>query len=1204
MLLKYMKYSIFSRDKLRAYSWSSIVRIMKLTFILLSLFIIQVNATTSAQVVTLSKSNAKIVDIFKEIRIQTGYDFIYTSSVIKDAKPINLNVNQRPLSEVLELCFKEQPIEYVLKNKIIILKRKVELPTPNTSLTFTAVARQVTGTVRDKDKKPLVGVSVLSKEMNVRTTTDKDGRYKIQVSDGNPSTLVFSYVGMATKTVNYQGQAVIDVTLTEEVSEMEEMVITGYQVLKKSDVVGATATINAKDLYLNGLNTIEQALQGKLAGVVITNTSGVVGTKQAVRVRGTSTLSGSQEPIWVVDGVIQEDPLPFKAQTLNSNGVITQDNFDFIRNFVGNSIRWLNPLDIEDITVLKDASATAIYGVRASNGVIVITTKKGQVGPPAINYSTNFSITEKVNYDRLNLMNSKERVAVSREIFSRGLTTPFVNNNIGYGGALNDYLYRKTISAEEFKARVDELETVNTDWFDILFRAPISNNHNLGLSGGNANTRYYSSFGYGTNKGTAIGNDATNFSGNLSVSSQISKKFNISIRLSASQNKTNGFYTVDNYNYAVNTNRAIGAYTSNGALNFYNNRSGFLYNAINETNNTGNINKVLSANGVINATYEIITGLRLQSLFSYNAVSTNGESYATENTEYIAKEYRNNEYNSLKPTDPGYINSRLPVGGILNETTNNTNTWNWRNSISYSKIFGGKHSFSAMFGQEINSSRYTGYASSELGYIRDRGRSFATLPQTITTSRNVNPLLTLFSPTITDRLTNTMGLYLTTSYSYDNRYVINMSVRNDRSNRFGQFTNEKFNPVWAGGLRWNIANEDWFEKSNWLSNLSVSGTFGFQRNIASNVSPELIIKFPTGATSSSTDTFTGDYLLQISTLPYGDLRWEESSSLNLGMTFGIFNNKIQGSFDYYKKNGKQLITSLNVPQEYGVTSMLVNGGSMVNEGYEVSASFVPVRKKNFTWSVNLNSSKNYNTITETGAQLVNWSTAASGTLNKKGKPVSGFYAFRYVGIDQTNGRPIIDLSVDEGADPKDPSSYMSYVGKLDPDFTSGLGMNFRYKMLTLNTSFYLQVGGKKFLAPLYKLTNNLPTEYQNLSREILDRWTPSNTDSKIPGLPDGSVPTVILPNGGNTGSNVYEMYNYSTDRVVNASTLRCNNINLSYALPESLIRTLKCKNIFVGAGVSNPFAINSKDFRGIDAEVASGAQPRTRAYTINLNLSL
>ncbi|MCD0489191.1 SusC/RagA family TonB-linked outer membrane protein [Pedobacter sp. MC2016-14] len=1183
---------------------NKLLLIMRLTTVLLIAGILQVSAASYAQKISLTEKNVPVQLIFKKIRTQSGYDFFFDRNLIKKANLVSINVKNADLADVLRICFEDSPLTYTIGEKTVVIKEREKTIIDKVAGYFASIT--VAGKVTDESGKAMVNVNVGVKNTRNSTTTNMTGSFILANVDED-AVLVFSSVGKETQEVRVKGRTKIEVTMHNRIISLDEVKVdNGYQIAKKGNLVGSTQTILAKELYLNGVNTLEQALQGKLAGVVVTNTSGLTGTKQRVRVRGTSTLSGTQEPIWVVDGIIQEDPIPFNAQTLNSNGDINSDNFDYIRTFVGNSIRWLNPMDIEDITVLKDASATAIYGIRAANGVIVITTKKGQLGPPAISYSTNFSTTEKVTYDKLNLMNSKERVGVSREIFSRGLTSSFVNSNIGYAGALNDYLYKKTITADEFNAKVSDLETANTDWFDLLFRVPISTGHNLSVSGGNGNTRYYSSFGYNNSKGTAIGNDVTGFTGNLSMTSQLSRKFNISARLSASQNKTNGFYIVDPYGYAKDVNRAIRAYTPTGELNFYPNKDGYLYNAINERNNTGNTNKVLSANASINANYQIIEGLNLQSLFSYNATATVGESYATEQSEYIARTYRSYNYGAYKAIDANYKQSKMPVGGQYNLDQNNSNAWSWRNSLSYNKVFNQKHAVSFMFGEEINSTQYTGYSNTSLGYLRDRGKSFAVLPvSTVTgTITTVNPLTTSLVPKVTDRLNNTMGLYLTSSYSYDSRYVFNMSVRNDRSNRFGQFTNEKFNPVWAGGAKWNIANEKWFTRSYWLSNLSLSGTFGYQRNIASNVSPDLIIKIPTGATSNNTDTYTGETLLTVSSLPYGDLRWEENSSMNLGLDFGLFNSKISGSFQYYSKRGRELITSLSVPSEYGVTSMLVNGGSMKNEGYEVTASFVPVRTKDFSWNVTLNTSKNTNTVTKIGPQVVSWGTAVSGTLNKVGMPVSSFYAFRFTGIDPVSGRPQIDLSVAAGADPKDPTSFMNYAGKMDPDFTSGLGMNFRYKMLTLNSSFYLQVGGKKFLSPLYTLTQNLPTEYQNLSRQLLDRWSTTNTTGSVPALPDSSIPKLLLPNGSGVGVDIYEMYNYSTDRLVSASALRCNNINLAYTLSESFVKRLKCKNINIGAGVSNPFAINSKDFKGLDAEVATGQQPRTRTYTINLNLSL
>ena len=1184
--------------------------LVRVTCILVSLFMFSAGAF--AQQITINKKNAGLPAIFKEIRQQGGYDFIYTSSLIKAAKPVTINVSKASISEVLEICFADQPLTYSLSNKIITVRKKSD----NNYNTQISVERDIrsdsgkiaSGIVQDNNGQPLANVSVWSMELNTRTATDRSGVYAVPVPDNGTATLSFTCIGMKNQQVKYKGQRRMDVMMTPVVSGLNEVIVNGYQSIKKTEIVGAVSTISAKDLYLNGFTSIEQALQGKLTGVMIGNTSGLVGARQKTRVRGTSTLLGTQEPVWVVDGIIQQDPLPFKQDVLNSAGTITKDNFDYIRDYVGNSIAWLNPMDIDNITVLKDASATAIYGVRAANGVIVITTKKGKSGPTSINYSFGVNAGQKVDYGRLELMNSKQRVDVSREIYERGLTAAFVNSKIGYAGVLSQYL-DKQISYEDFNAQVHAMEVQNTDWFKILFRAPVSTNHSLSISGGNGNTRYYTSFGYNNTAGTAIGNGSKSYTGNMSVNMVLSPKLNVAVRLSASERNTNGFYKVDPYAYAKVMNRVLPAYNNDGSLFSYEDADGYLFNVINERNNTSSANKVISANTSIEINYDIAKGLKFQTLFSYNATSTVGSSYATEKSEYIAHTYRGFDYGTEIPGSSKYRGSRMPQGGEYNSDNNTSAAWNWRNSLSYSTIIKEKHTLGFMFGQEANSTRYNGLSSTTLGYLRDRGNSFAALPLTIPLYGFANPLLTPeFQPhNITNRLTNTMGLYLTGNYTYDNRYVASFSVRTDASNRFGQFANESFNPVYAGGLRWNMAREKWFEKTLWLSDVSIRGSYGYQRNIVTSVSPTLILKIPTGSGSGAIDQFTGEELLNISSLPYADLRWEKNSSVNLGIDLSLFDGKVQAGFDYYDKRGKDLISLLSVPVEFGVATMPVNGGSMKNTGWEFSTSFVPLRTKDFTLSVSLNSSKNYNTVTKTGTQNVSWQTAASGSLVQAGHPVSGFWAFDFRGIDKATGYPIINLDVKAGSDPTiDPTSYMKYVGKVDPDFMSGMGLNLRYRKLTMNTNVYLQLGGKKFLAPAYPLTATLPTEYENLSTELLKRWTPTNTNATLPGLPDSRSPVVALPGSTVNSLNqlaLYQMYNYSTARVVSATSLRVNNIALNYSLPDRLISALGFHNISAGASASNVFSIVSKDFKGRDPEVATGAQPLMRSYSLNVNCS-
>nr|WP_320023114.1 SusC/RagA family TonB-linked outer membrane protein [uncultured Draconibacterium sp.] len=1178
------------------------------TFLLLFLtttFGFSADYSYSQDNVSIESSGELTVDeVFQLITEQTEYNFLYPDGLFSGLPKVKLIKGFIKVDKLIAQSIPKSRFKVVLSegNNIIIEESRL------------ANQIGVSGTVTDTRGNPIPYVSVLVKGTTNGVSTNVDGYYKITMASNN-NVLVFKSLGFKDKEVLVSNSLIVDVVLEDDVTELEavEVVSTGYQNIQKQRVAGAITSISRKDLHVNGVSSVEQMLQGKVAGLNITNLTGEVGVRQKSRVRGTSTFLGNQEPIWVVDGIIQEDPLPFSTQTFDNNGGVTENNFDFIRNYVGNSISWLNPNDIQNITVLKDASATAIYGVRAANGVIVINTKQGKEGPLSVTYSTNFNYGEKVTYDKLELMNSRERVAVSREIFERGLIASQTNNDIGFAGALNKYLFGE-ISYDEFNGRVAKMESVNTDWFDILYRNPFSQSHHIGLSGGSSKIRFYSSIGYTDSQGTAIGNNSNSLNASLGINSQLNEKLSVSFRLSGSKTKTNGFNLVTPYEYATKINRVIPAYNEDGSLFYYNDASnGFLYNYINERNESGNSNTVQSLNSNLNIVYKILPELRLNVLGSYNISSTMGSSYATETTNLITN-IRGYEYASVISGDPLYKSSKLPIGGVFNADNKQSVNWNLRTNLSYNKIFNEVHYFSALLGVESHSLKFDGSNSTAYGYLHNRGRSFALVPPTITSGTTVlaNSLYTgttdsnKFSNSITDRKTNTLGYYLTLNYTYDNRYVLNFSVRGDASNRFGQFPNEKFNPVWAGGLRWNAGNEGFIKDIDWVNSLSVRSTFGYQRNMAVNFSPSLIVQIPnTTASSSIYDVNTGEYLLRIKSLPYEDLRWEQTTSYNLGFDMGLFQNKIFLTGNYYVKHGKDIITPLSLPAEYGIDVMPVNGGSLKNKGYELTVGFTPIRTNNFNWSVTMNTTKNFNEVTKVGTQNNGWQSAIQGTLLKEGYALSSFWAFKYDGVDPETGRPIIDLSVEDGAFPdEDPIAYLEYVGKADPDFTAGFGNTFRYKQFSLSANFYLQLGGKKFLKSAYP-TAILPNEYENLTSELNGRWTPENTSAQLPGLPDQDAATnpILLPGETMTYVPLYQMYNYSTDRVVDASSLRLNTLSASYNFSNDFCEKLKCKSLNMGLSASNVFSIVSKDFHGRDPEVARGSQPRTRSYTFNINVT-
>jgi TonB-linked SusC/RagA family outer membrane protein len=623
----------------------------------------------------------------------------------------------------------------------------------------------------------------------------------------------------------WKGEKEMKVLMEDGVELIDEVVVTGYQRIRKNEMIGSANTVKSEDLFYDGHQSIEQMLQGKLVGTSVLNTSGLVGTAQKVRVRGTSTLLGNQEPVWVVDGIIQEDPLPFKPRDLDALGSISQDNFDMIKNFVGNSISWLSPNDIMTISVLKDAAATVMYGVKAANGVIIITTKQGKAGRISVNYSGGMTVAPRIYYSKMNLMNSSERVDVSEEIYRRGLVSEANRplERIGYEGLLGQYL-RKEISYAQFQQEVEKVRMNNTDWFKELFRHSVSHNHSVSLSGGTDRFKYYASINSSFTNGISVGNDAKNYSASVSIDTRLSDKINLGVRLNAASNKTNGFFRVDPYQYASTINRAIPAYNEDGSLFYYaksQDANRRMYNILHEMDCTGNTNTTNSVALSANLRWTILQGLQFEGLFGYNLSNVVGSSFADEQSFFISN-LRGYEFGLYEPGELEYKKSRLPHGGELNTTENRNTNYTLRGTLSYNKIFGDVHRMSLMAGSEIRSNKYDGYNTTLYGYFPNRGKSIIFPPRQVIdpldASRWIeNDLYHQFNNTIIDRKINTVGMFATGMYSFDERYIFSASIRSDASNRFGQDERNRFLPVWSAGARWNIINEPWIKDIRWIS---------------------------------------------------------------------------------------------------------------------------------------------------------------------------------------------------------------------------------------------------------------------------------------------------------------------------------------------------------------------------------------------------
>ena len=666
----------------------------------------------------------------------------------------------------------------------------------------------VTGTVLEEDGQPALGVTVMIKGTTIGMVTDHNGTFSLRVPDKQGQILVFSCIGKVTQEHplnrdNYR------ITLLDDSEELIGAVVnTGYQKLDRRMSASAISSIAGEDVLQNNAISVDNMLQGKIPGLMVLGSSSTPGAATKIRIRGTSTISGNREPLWVVDGVILDDPVSLSTEELND-----LDNV----NLIGNAISGLNPIDIESIDVLKDASATAIYGVRAANGVIVVTTKKGRTGTPRVNYAGSVTVTERPGYNRLQRMNSQERVDVSREIEQKGLTYRFVPARVGYEGLLYD-LYDKNIDYDTFREKVADMEVLNTDWFDAIYRTSVSQRHNVSISGGTNTLNYYVSGSFNKENANVKGTGVTSY--NVMAKTQARFRDNLIGTFQVRANTSAKDYlhsSISPYGYAYNTSRAIPLYNEDGSLAFYNksmgNQNPLTYNVLHEIAHSGQTINNDGANFNANLEWTVITGLRLTGTLAMNIANTTQKSWFDEQT-YAAASMRmlplGVEFPTDDPTEPFRASQcRLPYGGELRSADSRNFGYTARFQTDYNKLFNGRHNMTLAAGTEARSTRYTGISTVQWGYLPDRGEKFV----------QINPAewpaygqMVLESPdVVTNRLSNYLSFYAIASYAYRSRYIINANVRADGSNKFGQDKSTRFLPIWSVSARWNIMNEPFFK---------------------------------------------------------------------------------------------------------------------------------------------------------------------------------------------------------------------------------------------------------------------------------------------------------------------------------------------------------------------------------------------------------
>lgn len=1182
----------------RPHCVKKISKVMKLTLFFMLFFFVSASAFT--QKVNISvKSDMSLNEVLKQLKDQSGIRILYDAGKTKQVQCREMKISDMDIAEALKQILKDTRFEFFEEGGVYIVR---EIAVQQTKVL------RIVGRVTDEKKQPLAGVTVQLKGFTIGTATNADGNYQLPIPNAPEKfSLLFSFVGMVTHEVVYAGKDTINVVMKEDVETLDDVVVTGYMTLDKSKYVGAINKVYAKDIMVPGESTIDQMLQGVIPGMSVRITSGLVGSTPKIRIRGTSTLLGSQDPVWVVDGVIQRDPQP-----LSQTDAALSSDLDNLRDIAANAISWLNPSDIESLTVLKDASATAIYGSKAANGVIVINTKKAQAGSASLSYSGNFTIGQRPRYGLYDQMNSKELMQFSREMYEDRVRYPSAVLPIGYAGLVQK-LTNKEITHEQLVDEYNKMANMNTDWFDILFRNSFNHKHNLSITGGSEKIASRASIGITEEKGEAKGNEGKTFTGSSNTVLQLIPNLRISLNLNGSFREILGFaYKVSPFDYAYNTARIIPSHNEDGTL-FYHEKWGgsstaisgknwYGYNILNEIDNTGKENRTKMVSSSLDLSWKILPYLEYQGLVSYSVNSAEVKSYATEYSNYITS-LRGYEIGEVAANSKEEGMTQLPFGGLLVTENTTSNTWSFRNSLVFNKLFKELHSVTFQVGLELSSNKATGSRSTRYGYLRYRGEVFGSLPTTYTTTYNsiaqLNPLLEEMrtASSVTNRENNYVSEFLTAVYSFDNRYVLNFNARLDASNRFGQSKNDKFEPTWSIGAKWRVGSEPFTRNWNWMESLDISGSYGYQGNSVEEVSPYLI------ARDGGLNQYYNQYTLNIKSLPYEELGWEKTKSWNASVDLSFLKGRMNVILNAYGKKS-DVIASRQVPGENGMLNSQIFGTKMNNNGYELTVNFIPIRTEDLTWSFSVNTSKVNNKIRNN--ERVNLlEDFLNGTAIINGKAYNSFYSFQYKELSQTNGEPLFNNMDIEKTN--DFTEFLVRSGNFDSDFTGGFNTQVRYKRLSLTMQFAMQFGGQDRLPELYSGTlKGVPAPQENVSRQLKKRWRKAGDETDIPAVPNynsassfGYVQLPVL--SGTSSMTPYTMYSNSDLRVADTDLIRCRQIALTYSVSEKILKALHMKYASISWSMSNPFMIAfDKAWKGLDPETKDWPARRTTSLSLNV----
>ena len=1094
------------------------------------------------------------------------------------------------------------------------------------SLGMAFAQNKISGTVFDQDMgEPLMGATVKVQGSSKGVTTDMNGKFTIDVPAGKK--LVISFVGMNTQTLTPKNG--MKVNLTSNTAQVGEVVVTGIQKMDKRLFTGATTKIDAEQTKLDGVADVTRALEGRAAGVSVQNVSSTFGTAPKIRVRGATSIYGSSSPLWVVDGVIMEDAVNVDADDLSSGDATT---------LISNAIAGLNADDIESFQVLKDGSATSIYGARAMSGVVVITTKKGRSGHSSINYTGEFTHRLKPSYSDYNISNSQEQMGIYKEMEAKGwLEFSQIANASSAGlygklyGLMNTYNeatgnFNLPFTEKAMNDYLREAEFRNTNWFDLLFNSNIMQTHSVSVSSGTDRASLYASMSAMVDPGWTKDSKVQRYTANINASYKLSKNLTATLRtntsyrdqkapgtLNQSTDVVSGAvsrsFDINPFSYALNTSRTLDPnqiYTRNYAP----------FSIFSELDNNYIDIDVMDTKFQGELEWKPIRGLSLNALGSYRINRSNREHVILDNSN-MAEAYRagvndpnimySNPYLYTDPDKPGeWPITVMPEGGINILNRNEVKQLDFRFTANYNHVWSVKgeetHIFSGLAGMEANQADYDASEYQTYGVLYNQARLHQVVPEFYKQAKEEGIDLTSFSRSYNRRL----AYFANANYSYKGRYSGNLTARYDGSNQLGRSRQSRWLPTWNVSASWNAHEENFFKRwaertNNWFSHATLRLSYSLvgEQTAASNAQ----------AIFRSTNMWRpqGDQqetALYQSSYANEDLTYEKKHEFNVGVDLGFLNNRINVVTDAYWRDNFDLMGyyySQLAGRQYA------NVAAMKSHGVEATISSQNIMKKDFQWTTDFTFAYNYTEITDLMSVSRVIDLVSGSGYAREGYPHRALFSLQFMGLNDEGIPQVINeegnvTTSDIYFQEYERLGHLKYEGPSEPTYTGGLNNMFRWKNWRLNVFVTYSFGNKLRLDPVFAASYS---DLAAMPKEFKNRWVMPG-DENVTDIP--AIASVRQNYNDRYLGYAYNAYNYSTARVANGGFIRLKDVSLTYDFTPQLISKIGLNSASLKLDATNLLLLYAdKKLNGQDPEfVNSGgvATPLSKQFTFTLRLGI